>query len=244
MPTKTSDLSNDAGFITSADIHNDYIEDINGSSISADRSFVTVTQLSGVWQLQYGATTNTLQGQSKTSMSYYPDEPELGGNAFQLSWGVHSSEHWTLEVYTYNGGWTQTGQYDSEPATSAATELVFPDSSVRECIYEETTTIETGKLAKESDLPTKTSDLSNDSGFITSADLSVLHQDYIIDGAGKSISADGRTVVDRDEPSYWVLTFNHEQYQLSGAKGSASYYPSTSPYYDGQFKGELNWSAQ
>lgn len=108
-----------------------------------------MTQLSGVWQLQYGATTNTLQGQSKTSMSYYPGDPELGSNAFQLSWGIHSNEHWTLEVYMFNGGWTQTGQYDSEPATSAATSLVFPDSLVQECIYEEPLIVETGKLATQ-----------------------------------------------------------------------------------------------
>ena len=171
VPTKTSDLSNDAGFITSADIHNDYIEDINGSSISADRSFVTVTQLSGIWQLQYGATTNTLRGQSKTSMSYYPSEPEIGDNGFHLTWGVNSTEYWTLEVYTYDGDWSHVEQHNSEDATSDATELVFPDSSVRECIYEEPRIVETGKLAKESDLPTKTSDLSNDSGFITSADI-------------------------------------------------------------------------
>ena len=175
VPTKTSDLSNDAGFITSADIHNDYIEDINGSSISADRSFVTVTQLSGVWQLQYGVTTNTLHGQSKTNMSYFPTEPALGDNGFQLTWGIHSSEYWTLEVYTYNSSWSQTGQYDSEAATSAATELVFPNTSVQECIYEEPRIIETGKLAAqewvEEQLPTKISDLSNDVGFITSADI-------------------------------------------------------------------------
>ena len=46
---------------------------------------------------------------------------------------------------------------------------------MQECIYEETTTTETGKLASqqwvEEQLPTKTSDLSNDSGFITSADI-------------------------------------------------------------------------
>ena len=175
VPTKTSDLSNDVGFITSADIHNDYIEDINGSSISADRSFITVTQLSGVWQLQYGVTTNTLHGQSKTNMSYYPTEPTLGDNAFQLTWGIHSTEYWTLEVYTYNSDWSQTTQYDSEAATSAVTELVFPNTSVQECIYEEPRIVETGKLAAqewvEEQLPTKTSDLSNDVGFITSADI-------------------------------------------------------------------------
>lgn len=132
-----------------SDIHNDYIEDINGSSISADRSFVTVTQLSGIWQLQYGVTTNTLRGQSKTNTSYYPNEPELGDTAFQLTWGIHSSEYWTLEIHTYNGDWSQMEQYNSEAATSAATELVFPNSSVRECIYEEPQIVETGKLASQ-----------------------------------------------------------------------------------------------
>lgn len=149
VPTKISDLSNDAGFITSADIHNDYIEDINGSSISADLGFVAVTQLSGIWQLSYGVSTNTLHGQSKTNMSYYPANPGLGDNAFQLTWGVHSSEYWTLEVYEYIGSWSRTEQYDSEAATSAATELVFSNTPVQECVYEEPRIVETGKLATQ-----------------------------------------------------------------------------------------------
>lgn len=213
VPTKTSQLSNDSGFVEqngTAVIHDltcdslvanqahivgyakasdlsakadvsaldskldvsayngASIEDMGGSSISADRSFVTVTQLSGVWQLSYGVTTNTLHGQSKTNMSYYPDEPTLGDNAFQLTWGIHSTEYWTLEVYTYNGDWSQAGQYDSEAATSAATALVFPNSSVWECVYEEPQLVETGKLASEGFVASRVADyLPLSGGYLT-----------------------------------------------------------------------------
>ena len=90
-----------------------------------------------------------MHGQSKTNMSYFPTEPTLGDNGFRLTWEIHSSEYWTLEVYTYNSGWSQTGQYDSEAATSDATELVFPNTSVQECVYEEPQLVETGKLAAQ-----------------------------------------------------------------------------------------------
>lgn len=42
IPTKTSDLTNDSGYITSSDIHSDYIEDTDGNKINADRNIVEV----------------------------------------------------------------------------------------------------------------------------------------------------------------------------------------------------------
>lgn len=42
IPSNTSQLSNDSGYITSSDIHSDYIEDTDGNKINADRNIVEV----------------------------------------------------------------------------------------------------------------------------------------------------------------------------------------------------------
>ena len=43
IPTKTSQLSNDSGFITSADVHSDYIEDESGNKIQADGQISSIS---------------------------------------------------------------------------------------------------------------------------------------------------------------------------------------------------------
>ena len=144
-----ADVSALAGKLDVSAYHGASIEDAGGCSISADRSFVTETRLPGVWDLHYDVTVNTLSGQSKTNVSYYPSEPELGDRAFQLTWGIHSEDYWTLEVFQWADGWSQSGQYDSEAALSSATNLSFPGSPVRSCEYREPTVVEAGRLASE-----------------------------------------------------------------------------------------------
>ena len=72
------------------------------------------------------------------------------------------------------------------------------------------------ELANKSELPTKTSDLTNDSGFITSADVPV--PSYIEDTDGNKIEAD-RTVeiVEQGEP-HWTLTDGTNTYTLTGTR--------------------------
>lgn len=58
-----------------------------------------------------------------------------------------------------------------------------------------------GKLAKISDLPTNTSDLTNDSGFITSADVPV--PSYIDDGIHRLEADLDYTTTDYTAPWFW-----------------------------------------
>lgn len=75
------------------------------------------------------------------------------------------------------------------------------------------------------------------------ADISSLHQDYIVDNEGNSVSADLNVMTHREGQPYWNLMFNNKQYALEGTKDYSSYEPSSSQHFDGEFKGTLSWSS-
>lgn len=80
-----------------------------------------------------------------------------------------------------------------------------------------------GTLATLDEIPTKTSDLTNDSGFITTSEVPT--PSYIEDANENKISADRTVQYMGDGTPYWTVTYNGENFQLSGSKESSSYYP-------------------
>lgn len=176
VPTKTSDLTNDSGFITAAQIPTpSYIEDADGNRINANFSakkstthktwYVTDTRHSGN---KYSLTPidNFL------SAEFFPDTPveeESYGFRIQL---VQNGDNYTGTFYDYfyvNGVWEENEAWEVEflnGETSVQCDQYFVEYSN---ILTDVT------IATTNDLPTKTSDLSNDSGFITSAEIEPYH---------------------------------------------------------------------
>lgn len=171
VPTKTSDLTNDSGFITLAQVPTpSYIEDANGHKVEADLDYEIHNPTSTNWTLHYphyfgqDITLEYSEGSWRyEGTNHYPQHPQ--------------QEKVTLEYN--NGRWSfYTQYYDADSASWIdRDECWFNDDERAEditfvCGARITRTMDdAGKLAKESDIPTKTSDLTNDSGFITTSAL-------------------------------------------------------------------------
>lgn len=74
-------------------------------------------------------------------------------------------------------------------------------------------------------------------------DISAVHQDYIVDNDGNSVSANLDVITHKDGEPYWNLVFNGSSYHLEGTKDYSWYEPSSSHYLDGDFQGSLSWSS-
>lgn len=153
IPTKTSDLTNDSGFITSADVPTpSYIEDANGRKIEADLDCM-VKDLTLPWTLVDGADTYTLNYDEQTSKWRY-EEAET--KKIELTYGAQNNL-WELAFYVWNNGeW----QYDTGSTTTQeedATSLSILDWSLTRSIlandklatHEE---VETGLASKQNTL--------------------------------------------------------------------------------------------
>lgn len=75
-------------------------------------------------------------------------------------------------------------------------------------------------------------------------DISAVHQDYIIDDDGNSISANLDVITHTDGEPYWNLVFNGSSYHLEGTKDYSWYEPTSSHHIDGDFKGSVSWSSE
>ena len=116
--------------------------------------------------------------------------------------------NWTSYV---NGEWIEDSTMFQGLLPVGETEFTADGHTAR-MVYK----YEDGKLATEDELPTKTSDLTNDSGFITLAQVPT--PSYIEDATGNKIEAD-RTVeiVEQGEP-HWTLTDGTNTYTLTGTR--------------------------
>lgn len=92
-------------------------------------------------------------------------------------------------------------------------------------------------IAKVSQLPTKTSDLTNDSGFITVEEVPTPNE--IQDNSGNVIRAN-RTVNYIGDTDKWTVNIDSQEYVLIGEKGDAAYVPENPQ--SGDKKYTLNWS--
>lgn len=154
IPTKTSDLTNDSGFITGMTILN------YGSSTWND--FLTAYQAKKVVYCRASSNSNPASG-SQTRLAFMayvnnaenPTEVEF---QYYRSVSSHSATQQGDQVYVYkitsNGSWTVTVR-ESYTKIAAGTNMSQAYSN--------------GTLTLSATVPTKTSDLTNDSGFITSS---------------------------------------------------------------------------
>lgn len=191
LPTKTSDLTNDSGFITSADVPTpSYIEDADGNKIEADRDIIYTDNTK--WSVNMGSHgTHVLSQTSIYSWEYVEPEGIEGNKKVVLSYR-DGENCWFLEYYQWSfgaGTWVifAYGRDYESPSTATSLEITITGDTSIDCTLTRGVVI-TGKLATLSDLPTKTSDLTNDSGFITSADVPTKTSDLTNDS--KFITSD------------------------------------------------------
>lgn len=114
IPTSTSQLTNDSGFITSADIPTpSYIEDENHSKIEADLNCSTFETLEETWVVN-GIPFTTTKGY--TSCSYFPANPEQDDVGYELTLTQGSSwaeGYYDLQIIKYY--WANVAEGESDP---------------------------------------------------------------------------------------------------------------------------------
>lgn len=147
IPSNTSQLSNDSGFITSADIITK--RDISDMTV---KGVPQNTNYQSWFSIKYGTTTEN---------AWYYDEGRWESGVTTRVYATSTSQVFELQRLI-ESQWTSLGTFSL-------------DSNFEATITHEGVTYSitgyVGDLVANSDLPTKTSDLSNDSGFITSADI-------------------------------------------------------------------------
>ena len=212
IPSTTNDLTNNSGFITSSAIpsnvtafNNDagyitasqvpipsFIQDEDENKIEADLSTHQKTSdfnwyVDGV----KGSPDNSFYG-----ASYTPSDPQYNGWVLHVTEGSSMPDayditvNWTSYV---NGEWIEDSTMFQGLLPVGETEFTADGHTAR-MVYK----YEDGKLATEDDLPTKTSDLTNDSGFITSAEVPTKTSDLTNDS--------GFITSDEVEPYHDALT--------------------------------------
>lgn len=150
-----------------------YIEDADGNKIEADRDFIVTDN--SKWSVNmdsYG--THVLSQTSIYSWEYVEPEGIEGNKKVVLSYR-DSENSWFLEYYQWSFGastWVifAYGRDYESPSTATSLEITITGDTSIDCTLIRGITT-TDKLALESQIPTKTSDLTNDSEFITSADI-------------------------------------------------------------------------
>lgn len=196
LPTNTSDLTNDSGFITSS-YHDSTKQDLITSSNKLDYSLVDNTPtiptvptnvsaftndseyITGLVMLTYDSSTwQDFQNAYNSNKIVYC---KVGGRMAFLAYVEASKVEFQYyrslssptissqpdEVYVYSltsaGVWsTTTRKASSTIAVGTGLSRSYTASS-----RTMTLSVDTSTMAQKSDLPTKTSDLTNDSGFIT-----------------------------------------------------------------------------
>ena len=154
VPTKTSDLTNDSGFITASDIPAIPVKnvEVNGNSV-VDAQGVANIDLSG-----YATDAELTQGLSTkqdtiSDLSTIRSGAQAGATAVQDPSYVHTDNNFTNADKTKLDG------------IEAGAEVNDVDD-----VRVNGTSVVSNKIA-DIDVPTKTSDLTNDSGFITASDI-------------------------------------------------------------------------
>ena len=158
LPTKLSELANDAGYVTSGEVETqitdknyateNWVQDNVNLAIESEtaRTESTYAKIGDIPSLDGYATTGWVESQG-----YLTEHQDISGKLDTSA----------FTAYTAN---TQT-ELNNKQDASGMTEYA-------------TTAFTENTYAKIGDIPTKTSDLTNDSGFITNADI----QDFVSSG--------------------------------------------------------------
>lgn len=147
IPTNTSQLSNDSGFITSADIITKRdISDMRVKGVPQN------TNTQSWFTIKYGTTTEN---------TWYYDEGRWESGVTTRVYATSTSQVFELQRLI-ESQWTSLGTFSLDINFEATVTYDSVTYSITGYV---------GDIVANSDIPTKTSDLSNDSGFITSADV-------------------------------------------------------------------------
>lgn len=154
IPTKTSQLTNDSGFITSADVHGDYIEDADGNRINADRT-IEEKDVDAPWFLYLDSILPyTLE--KKDNNYWQCEQPE--SRKFDLYYYAQEGGLWYFTEYYWNGSeWEFVTSYpavnESAIGNPNATYLQLGDNPAYGTATRQL--IKSGKLSLESAVANK-----------------------------------------------------------------------------------------
>lgn len=216
IPSKTSDLTNDSGFIASADIPSDI------SAFNNDVGYITTETDPTVpsWAKQINKPSYNLDevtdGSTRKLSNYVPTSRKVNGNALtsdivldldDIGDGTNRKIPTNVSELTNDSGYL-TSYTETDPTVpSWAKQPTKPTY----------TASEVGALPDTTVIPSKTSDLTNDSGFITSSDIPTNVSEFNND-AGYLTSF---TETDPTVPS-WAKEQNKPSYTLDEVSDGAT----------------------
>jgi hypothetical protein len=193
LPTATSDLTNDSGFITSSDVPVKDVQ-VDGESVVnaqgvAEISMPTFTQVNADWD----ASSGVQEILHKPDLSIYAESSDLATVATSGSYNDLLDKP-SIPSAQVNADWDATSGVSeilNKPnlATVATTgdysDLQnLPSIPAAQVNSDWTATSGVAEILHKPSIPTATSDLTNDSDFITSSDIPV-----------KDVEVDGTSVV-------------------------------------------------
>lgn len=164
IPTKTSELLNDSGFITSAAIPD------KTSDLTNDSGFITSADVP--------TATSDLTNDSGFITSAEAPVQSVNGRTGDVTIFVPA----TTSQLTNDSGFITSSDIPVTSVNTLTGDVVLDGSNIN---YDSNTTINSKIDAVEAAIPTATSDLNNDSGFISSTDINAGYSD--INNAGASV---------------------------------------------------------
>ena len=197
IPTKTSDLINDSDFMSGMTIL------LYGHSTWQD--FITAYTKKHVVYCRASSQSNPATG-SQTRLAFMAyvnnaDSPTEVEFQYYRSVNTHTASQQGDQVYVYkltsNGTWTVTVR-EASVKVAAGTGITGTYSSG------------TMTLSLNGTLPTKTSDLTNDSGFITGAQVPSNETDPTVPAWAKSASKPSYTADEVGAPELFTVTVTQE----------------------------------
>lgn len=183
VPSKVSELDNDVGYITASAIPSSYssISDANGNVITASGA-VTWQVPTYAWTMNLGWDIQFDQPEEIIRMSGTKTDSVGFSNEETAKYTLtfDGTSTWTLTRFNFNGlDWYQDGTW-TKTGNEGTSYLTFSDFPEQNTIVWDAIPVTTqDTLATKSELPSKTSDLLNDSGFITASSSSFTNKrDY------------------------------------------------------------------
>ena len=162
VPTKTSALTNDSGFITASEVPTpDKIQDSTGNVIHADGRVVKIEEGNPCWYFVSGTTTYVMTGEKEFS-EYYVDNR----NKWQMS---YDNNAWSLSNWMADrqGTWYRILGTTSEGNLTDTNVVFLLNGNTITLTWKPEIIVHDDCVALRTEVPAKTSDLTNDSDFAT-----------------------------------------------------------------------------
>lgn len=193
LPTKTSDLVNDSGFITEVSwndvqgkpnlVDDEKLDEATRNrptfaqmNAAIDDKIADIPKPEDVRKLWNDAKTQYISGsrevfEVRTIPAHYTEWEFSDGIAHGLIVVEKSDHTWCIHTIDTNDESTRTFSTEEEAheflTTTLIIEFIGELTAMRQYVEEQQTIVKIADLATTNQIPTKTSDLTNDSGFIT-----------------------------------------------------------------------------